>query len=44
MLRRLAGRVIDVPGAPNWLTAHLVRFYPRWVVRTVGGLVGRRAL
>lgn len=40
----LAGRVIDVPGTPNWLMAHLVRFYPRWLVRTVGGLAGRRAL
>ena len=40
----LAGRVIDVPGAPNRLTANLVRLYPRWVVRTILGLVGRRAL
>ncbi|HKM80986.1 MAG TPA: SDR family oxidoreductase [Candidatus Acidoferrum sp.] len=40
----LAGRVIDVPGAPNRLTAHFVRFYPRWVVRSVLGLVARRAL
>ncbi len=40
----LAGRVIAVPGRPNWLTAHLVRFYPRWVVRTVGGMAGRRGL
>ena len=40
----LAGRVIAVPGRPNWLSAHMVRLYPRWVVRTVGGLVGRRTL
>jgi short-subunit dehydrogenase len=37
----LAGRVIVVPGAPNRLQASFVRLYPRWLVRAVGGLVGR---
>ncbi len=40
----LAGRVIVVPGVPNRLQANAVRFYPRWLVRTIGGLVGRRSL
>lgn len=40
----LAGQVIVVPGASNQLQASLVRLYPRWLVRTIGGLVGRRGL
>jgi short-subunit dehydrogenase len=40
----LSGRVIAVPGHLNWVTANLVRLYPRWLVRGVSGLVGRRGL
>jgi len=38
----LAGQVITVPGAPNRLQASLVGFSPRWLVRALGGAVGRR--
>jgi len=38
------GRVIVVPGLSNRLGASAVHLYPRWLVRTVGGLLGRRAL
>ena len=37
------GTVIAVPGALNRLHSQFVGTYPRWLVRTVGGLVGRRA-
>lgn len=40
----LSGRVIAVPGHLNWVTASLVRLYPRWMVRSLSGLVGRRGL
>jgi len=40
----MAGRVIVVPGLPNWLGASLVGLYPRWLVRNVGGLIGRRSI
>jgi short-subunit dehydrogenase len=39
----MAGETIIVPGLPNRLAASLVSLYPRWLVRTVGGFVGRRA-
>jgi short-subunit dehydrogenase len=39
----LAGKVVVVPGGPNRLMASTVGFYPRWLVRGVGGLVGRRS-
>lgn len=39
----LAGRVVAVPGLTNRLAASLVQLYPRWLVRTVGGVIGRRA-
>jgi short-subunit dehydrogenase len=39
----MAGKVVDVPGLPNQLMASAVGFYPRWLVRTVGGLIGRRS-
>lgn len=38
----VAGRAVVVPGLPNWLVASAVQLYPRWLVRGVGGLVGRR--
>jgi len=38
----LAGRAVVVPGMANAVGASLVRLQPRWVVRTVGGLLGRR--
>lgn len=39
----LAGRVVAVPGLPNQLMASAVGFYPRWIVRGIGGLIGRRS-
>lgn len=38
----LAGQVVAVPGMPNRLMASTVGYYPRWLVRNVGGLFGRR--
>ena len=40
----MAGRVIEVPGLANRALAEWTRFPPRWVVRSIGGLVGRRFL
>lgn len=37
----MSGKVVDVPGLPNQMMASSVGFYPRWVVRGVGGLIGR---
>ncbi|MAE95516.1 MAG: short-chain dehydrogenase [Deltaproteobacteria bacterium] len=39
----VAGRAVVVPGLPNRLLASAVQLYPRWLVRGVGGLVGRRS-
>lgn len=39
----LAGRAVVVPGLPNQLIAGTVGLYPRWLVRGIGGLIGRRA-
>lgn len=38
----MAGRVVNVPGIFNRIGAELVRHPPRWMVRTVGGLLSRR--
>jgi hypothetical protein len=38
-----AGRAVVVPGIPNQLLASAVQLYPRWLVRSVAGLVGRRS-
>jgi len=40
----VAGRAVVVPGLPNRLVAGAVQLYPRWLVRTVGGFVGRRSM
>lgn len=40
----MAGRVIVVPDLPNKLGVMGSRLYPRWVVRAVGGLLGRRMI
>ncbi len=40
----MRGKAIQVNGLPYKLSAQLVRFPPRWLTRTVGGLVGRFAL
>jgi short-subunit dehydrogenase len=40
----LAGKAVVVPGLANQLTASVVGFYPRWLVRGIGGLVGRRSM
>lgn len=40
----LAGRTVVVPGIANRLQASLVGFYPRTVIRTIGGWIGRRGL
>ena len=39
----IAGRAVVVPGLPNQLLAGSVGFYPRWLVRGIGGLIGRRS-
>jgi short-subunit dehydrogenase len=39
----LAGKSVVVPGFTNQIMAGSVGFYPRWVVRGVGGLIGRRS-
>jgi short-subunit dehydrogenase len=38
----MAGRVIVVPGLPNRLMASVTPLYPRWLVRGIGGFIGRR--
>ena len=40
----LAGKAVVVPGLPNQVMASAVGFYPRWLVRGVGGLIGRRSI
>jgi len=40
----MRGRAVVAPGLPNLLGTTLVRMYPRWLVRRVGGLIGRRSL
>ncbi len=37
----LAGSAVVVPGLVNRLGASLIQLQPRWLVRTVGGLIGR---
>lgn len=39
----LAGTVVVVPGRSNQLMTSSVGFYPRWLIRRVGGLIGRRS-
>ncbi len=39
----VAGRAVVVPGLPNQLMAGAIGFYPRWIVRGIGGLIGRRS-
>jgi short-subunit dehydrogenase len=39
----VAGRAVVVPGLPNQLMAGAVGLYPRWMVRGIGGLIGRRS-
>ncbi len=39
----MAGQAVIVPGLPNRMLASAVQFYPRWLVRSIGGLVGRRS-
>jgi len=39
----MAGTPVVVPGLQNRVSASLVQLYPRWLVRTVGGFVARRA-
>ncbi len=39
----VAGRAVVVPGLPNRMLAGSVGLYPRWLVRGVGGLIGRRS-
>jgi len=38
----LSGQPVIVPGVTNRLGASLVQLQPRWLVRAVGGLIGRR--
>jgi short-subunit dehydrogenase len=39
----VAGRAVVVPGIPNQIVAGAVGLYPRWLVRGIGGLIGRRS-
>ncbi len=39
----IAGHAILVPGLANRLGASLVQLQPRWLVRTLAGVIGRRA-
>ncbi|MCP3983602.1 MAG: SDR family oxidoreductase [bacterium] len=39
----MEGRAVVVPGLPNRLLASAVQLYPRWLVRSVGGLIGRQS-
>jgi hypothetical protein len=39
----VAGRAVIVPGLPNRLLASAVQLYPRWLVRSIGGLIGRQS-
>jgi short-subunit dehydrogenase len=39
----IAGRAVWVPGLANRLGASLVQLQPRWLVRTLAGVVGRRS-
>ena len=39
----VAGRPVVVPGLPNRVLASSVGLYPRWLVRGIGGLIGRRS-
>jgi hypothetical protein len=39
----MAGQAAIVPGLPNKLLASAAQLYPRWLVRTVVGFVGRRS-
>ena len=40
----MAGRAVAVPGLPDRLMSSAARLYPRWLVRSVAGLVGRRTM
>jgi short-subunit dehydrogenase len=40
----MAGSVIEVPGIANRVLTDWSRLQPRWVVRTLGGFIGRRFL
>jgi short-subunit dehydrogenase len=40
----MAGEVVRVPGIANQLSALWSQTQPRWLVRTVGGLIGRQLL
>lgn len=37
----VAGQAVVVPGIPNQVVAGAVGLYPRWLVRGIGGLIGR---
>jgi len=39
----MAGRAVVVPGLPNRMLASAVQLYPRWFVRSIGGIVGRKS-
>jgi short-subunit dehydrogenase len=40
----ISGEAVVVPGLANQVVASAAQLYPRWLVRAVGGLVGRRAI
>jgi hypothetical protein len=40
----MAGEVVRVPGVANQLSALWSQTQPRWLVRTLGGMIGRQLL
>jgi short-subunit dehydrogenase len=38
----LSGRVVHVAGFANTITVRGIQILPRWLVRTVGGLIARQ--
>jgi hypothetical protein len=39
----MSGRAVVVPGLPNRLLASSAQLYPRWLVRSLGGVIARRS-
>jgi len=40
----IGGQAIVIPSLPNRVVTSLAQLYPRWLVRTVGGVLGRRSI
>ena len=37
----MSGRAVHVTGLPNQLGTQWIRYQPRWLVRSVGGMMAR---